>query len=170
MDCLGSSDLFCRIVEQPFPLYTDSVRDGKMKETRETSRVNWSKAIGGWNVCYFSVTLSEVFSFHPAVVIKTSRLFLQLLQRAKKTFEYFLYTHRSIILPKGMHRSNFFSPDTTSNTSTQSICQYQAPNQYRCSLFPKFKICTPHSVETLNFIMTFTRKLYLMWLGQVHLQ
>lgn len=67
MDCLGremqchSNDLHCHVVEQLFPLYTDSVRDRKLQEMKEargrtaTSRVNWSKAIRGWNVSEFSV-------------------------------------------------------------------------------------------------------------------
>ncbi len=50
----------------------------------------------------------------------------------------------------GVHQSNFFSPDTDSDTSAQDICQCQyLLIRYQCSLFPKLKICKPHWMELI---------------------
>lgn len=134
-----------------FPSYRERKLQ-EMKETRdrkETSRVNWSEAIRGWNVSelyFFSNTEQSLQKFQTAVVIKTFRLLLKLLLRAKKLLQWwFLLVHCSIILPLEMHRFSFFSPDTISNTSAQSVCLNRVQIQYWCSLFSRFKTCVPRS-------------------------
>lgn len=61
----------------------------------------------------------------------------QSMHQTKKVVQLYVVQPRPEV---GMHRYNFFSPNT--DTSTERIYQYGVPVQFQCCLFPKFK--DPH--------------------------